>query len=932
MSETADRPRFNRLPMLWLAMFFAAGILTTQFVQIDITAALTIAAVAAMLAVLSPNRNYSTVFILIAFAAAGALTARAEKISVADDRVKVIYDSGTIASGEPVELEGVMRGGAEPAVGGEFLELRAVAITYRGIERKASGNVRLFLPDPADVGSSDAELATSDAVPSQAASDLKSEIADLKGESASTDLRSEISDLKYGSRLRVFCKLNRDDEYLNPGVIPKREVLDRLGLDATGTVKSRLLVQKLADESVFIPLARVYDQRARLINAFHQNLNATTTGIMIASLLGDKYFLDHDTAELFREGGTFHVLVISGLHITFIGGLLLLFVRLFTRNRWTQFAVAVAIMWAYTFAVGADLPVVRAAIMFTVVSYSYVIYRQGTALNSLGLCTLLLLAWRPSDLFNPSFQLTFVSVAAIIGIAMPFVDLLQNIGRWTPTAQRPFPPNVPRWLKKLCESLYWQEIAWTIESRRQIWTARLFKSPYPPARVIDTVQKLIRYLFEALLVSLIVQMCMLPLSIWYFHRVSVAGIVLNIWVGVFLAIESFAAVIAACIGQISGFLSQPVYLFANKVNWVLLALPRLLSQTSWSNFRLPAYTGKGIFLYIAYFLPVLVLAVALNRWRPFELQRNVNIHKARTIRMATVSLVILVIAMVFHPFSAPGIDGRFHIDFLDVGQGDAALVTFPDGQTLLVDGGGKRRSVVYDPENEEPFEADTRSIGEAVDSAFLWYRGYSNVDYILATHGDADHIQGLADVTRNFTVGTAIFGRTPMQNPNFAALANVLKQRNIPVEVIATGDRIRFGDVSIEVLYPQQTDDVDAVSDNDHSVVLRFNYGIRSFLLTGDIERGAESSILNNGMTVRADLIKVAHHGSRTSSTQAFIDAVGAGDAIVSVGRTSPFGHPHPEVIERWKASGAHVFQTGERGMVSVSTDGSDFRIDTFLP
>jgi len=926
LSETADRPRFNRLPMLWLAVFFAVGILIDQFVSIDITFALAIAATTAILAVLISNRNYATCLILLAFAAAGALTAQAEMASISVDRVKVIYDSGTIASGEPVELEGVMKGGPELAVGGVFLELHAQSITHHGIERKASGNVRVFLPDPVDSGSSVAE---SDADLSESP-DLKSEITDLKPDrSENSDLSTE---LKYGSRLRVFCKLNRDDEYLNPGVIPKREVLDRLGLDATGTIKSRLLVQELADESVFIPLAWVYNQRARLINEFHQNLDGQTAGIMIASLLGDKYFLDRNTAELFREGGTFHVLVISGLHITFIGGLLLLLVRLFTRNRWMQFAVAVTIMWAYTFAVGADLPVVRAAIMFSVVSFSYVIYRTGTALNSLGLCMLLLLAWRPPDLFNPSFQLTFVSVAAIIAIAMPLIGLLRDIGSWTPTAQKPFPPNVPGWLKRFCESLYWREISWSIESKRQIWTARLFKSPFIPAKLTDTVQKLVRYLFEALLVSLIVQISMLPLSVWYFHRVSLAGIVLNIWVGVFLAIESFAAVAAACLGQISAFLSQPVYLFSDKLNWMLLALPRLLSGMEWANFRLPAYPGKGVLLYLTYFLPVLVLAIALNRWRPFELGNSFSFRQASILRTVAAALAMFIAAIIFHPFSALGIDGRFHMDFLDVGQGDAALVTFPDGQTLLVDGGGRRRSVVYDQETEEPFEQDVRSVGEAVDSAFLWNRGYSHVDYILATHADSDHIQGLTDVAKNFTVSTAIFGRAPIQNPNFAELANVLIKRDIPVEIIAARDRMKFGDVTVEVLYPLPTDDVEAISDNDHSVVLRFVYGSRSFLMTGDIERGAESAILNSGMAVGADVIKVAHHGSRTSSTQAFIDAVGADDAIISVGRASPFGHPHPEVVERWRGSGAHVFQTGQRGMVSVSTDGSDLQIDTFLP
>lgn len=109
------------------------------------------------------------------------------------------------------------------------------------------------------------------------------------------------------------------------------------------------------------------------------------------------------------------------------------------------------------------------------------------------------------------------------------------------------------------------------------------------------------------------------------------------------------------------------------------------------------------------------------------------------------------------------------------------------------------------------------------------------------------------------------------------------------------------------------------------------SHGSRTFLMTGDIERQAESDLVSGGGTLDADLIKVPHHGSRTSSTQEFIDAVGAKYAVVSVGRSSPFGHLHPEVIERWKTSGAMVMTTGERGTISVSTDGRDLELTRFI-
>ena len=132
------------------------------------------------------------------------------------------------------------------------------------------------------------------------------------------------------------------------------------------------------------------------------------------------------------------------------------------------------------------------------------------------------------------------------------------------------------------------------------------------------------------------------------------------------------------------------------------------------------------------------------------------------------------------------------------------------------------------------------------------------------------------------------------------------------------------------MLYPFSVADPNALSDNNHSVVLRIIYGNRAFLLTGDIERQAEADLINGGGTLAVDLIKAPHHGSRTSSTQEFIDAIKPKYAIISVGRKSPFGHPHKEVVERWRAAGVTVMTTGERGMISVSTDGKDFTVDRY--
>jgi len=144
----------------------------------------------------------------------------------------------------------------------------------------------------------------------------------------------------------------------------------------------------------------------------------------------------------------------------------------------------------------------------------------------------------------------------------------------------------------------------------------------------------------------------------------------------------------------------------------------------------------------------------------------------RITRLALFAQLLAVAVIVFHPWSAGRLKGKLRVDFLDVGQGDSALVTFPDDTTLLVDGGGrpgpfKTRTPGEETVSDEQFDSEARSIGESVVSEYLWWRGLDHIDYVLATHADADHIDGLNDIARNFAVRAALVARTPNQDPEY---------------------------------------------------------------------------------------------------------------------------------------------------------------------
>jgi competence protein ComEC len=887
-TEKPKPKRYSAMPLVWLTAAFAFGIVSANVIPslanpFHSTTAFVPILAAVVTAFLFRKYSFAIVLVPFAFFWLGAILFHVEISGITADRVARIYDGGRVASGDPVEIEGSVIGGTEPSMDGVFVNISVRRLWNRGKEIAASGRVRMFLP------------LTNPAV-----------VYDLE------NLR-----LRHGVVVNVTGVLNREDSFLNPGVTPRKEILHRQGIDATGTIKSPLLIEVVERESRFLPMAFFFDFRNSAINKFAEMFSPRTAGLLIATILGDKYFLDRETAEIFRAGGTFHILVISGLHMTFIGGLILLVVRRFTRNRWWHFVLTAAAVWIYTLSVGAEPPAVRACLMISIVLLGQALYRNSNLLNSLAATAMILLIWKPSDLFNPSFQLTMVSVFAIVGIAVPLIRKLRSIGEWTPTTREPFPPSAPRWLVRICETLYWNDKAWEIESARHTWSARLTKSPW---FVIEWLRRPFAWVVDAVLVSAIVQICMLPLLIYYFHRMPVAALFLNLWVGAMMAVMSLAAILAVVLLKVASFLAWPLIQFTEAVSSVTVGLSALFAGGD--NTRIPIYSGDGFWLYLIYLVPVLVIAAWVFRWKPFALKQSGPMSRV-VLAASFITIAFLGCVIVFHPYSAPVADGKLRIDFLDVGQGDSAIITFPNGETMLVDGGGR---INYS--DDEDFEPDKARIGEMVVSEFLWERGLSQIDHIMASHADADHIQGLVDVASNFKIGKAYFASVQGESKDYLELSGVLDRRGVGRQFLLAVDSFEIGGVRIDVLHPSLSES--GLTENNRSLVVSLSYGEKRILFTGDIEREAEARLVNSGKLSDFDMVKAPHHGSRTSSTQAFVDAVRAEMVIIPVGRRSMFGHPHTEVVGRWKLLGGATMTTGSKGTITVLTDGSTLEISQF--
>jgi competence protein ComEC len=840
--------------------------------------------------------------LLLAMFFAGAALAVLEKASAPASQVKRLISDEVIGANEPVELTGVLNGPPEFARDRAYLPLRVESLSRKRVELKASGTV---------------ELQASFPTPS-----IKNEYMDLQ--------------LHYGARIRVMTTLNRSDKYRNPGVSTLTEYLDRKGYDATGFVKSPLLIERLDDRDVFMPLAWLYDWRNRFQQQIDTRFSAETAGVLDAALLGNRYNLSRASAERFREGGTFHVLVISGLHISFIGGIVFLVARRLTKNRFLQFLLPTTVLWSYALAVGADGSVVRAALMFTFVALAAVVFRPASSLNALGGAALALLILRPQGIFDPSLQLTFLSVLAIIVIAWPLLQTLSAIGAWRPTRETPYPPACSSWFRSFCEVLFWSEAKWQEDMARAAHAYRLFKTPLAAHLERYRLQRCMQYIFGAVVVSVSVQLVLLPLLIVYFHRLSLASIILNIGVSALLATLAVVSLLALTISQLSTGLAAPLFKLANGIDWLMIHSVDPFAKLHLASLRLPEYSGWAAMVYVIYYVPLVLLVVKLSHWRPLATSPGNAMGRKDSAWLALISQLGMLALVVLHPLSAGRPDGQLHVDFLDVGQGDCALVTMPDGTNLLVDGGGRPNYAASsrEPPGEvegEMVEQETRSIGEAVVSEYLWWRGLDHVDYLLATHADADHIDGLNDVARNFAVQRALVARTPPDDPEYSKFARTLASTGTPIDLLQGGDVMRFGSVEARVLWPPPTDNINAPSRNNDSVVIRLQFGDRALLLTGDIETGAENALVRAPTDLYVDVVKVAHHGSKTSSTENFVASARPSVAIISVGQTSVFGHPHKEVVERWKASGAEVLTTGASGTITVTTDGRELKVERFV-
>ena len=684
---------------------------------------------------------------------------------------------------------------------------------------------------------------------------------------------SHVDGWRASRRIRMPVQLRRPARHLDPGVADNERALARRGTTLVGSVKSGALVEMIED-------GHWWDERAADVRVFARRAIARAVGhwspqsaaIVTAIAIGDRAGLSEDVQRRLQGAGTYHVIAISGGNIAIFAGLLLAAFRLAGVLGRVAMLSAIVALAGYGYLVGGGASVDRATLMAVVYFGGRAFDQRSPALNTLWIVAGILVAIEPLSVTDPAFALTFGATLGILVSARP----AQNSQK--PRLDGLTASRLSRACRGACSALH-----------------VVFKGMF--------------------IASVAAEVMLFPVGALVFSRVTFAGLALN-----FLAIPLMG------VAQVAGMVVVPAALvslrLASLAGWIahvgaggLVWSADLLRFAPMLTYRVAPPAWTAVFMYYA----SLVLCWALWRRRlavsGSAEPRPVTLVR-RTAFVVAAMAAVWILAEPWALWTARG-DGRLHVTFLDVGQGDSLLVRFPRGSTMLVDAGGLTASSSFD-------------IGDRVIAPVLRGTGIRDLDYVVLTHGDPDHIGGAPSIVREFRPREVWEGIPVPRLEPLMALRLESEVAGAHWANVYSGDRISVDGVEIAVRHPMPADWERQKVRNDDSIVLEVRWHEVSILLTGDIGKAVERTIASAIPSSPLRVLKVPHHGSLTSSSPEFLRAIRPEIAVFSAGRANHFGHPAREVLQRYRDIGAAIFRTDQDGAVSLDTDGHSIEIHTF--